>query len=273
VVVRVTDINNLPYPGARVVASVSAGGAVGEASVATDQNGQAAFHWTPGPGPVNGLQLAVEGVPAASLAFSAGSAVVAVTAVMSAAAPISGMAPGSLATLYGVNLGSGTSTRVLVNGRTVPVLYAGATQVNFYVPEDTPVGDATVAVEAPGGTSAALPVSVTAVLPAIFPDGNNPAFGAILVSGSAKTTSQQPAPRGGYVEIYATGLGTGGAVPVVYINGLLCKVVYSGPAPGFPGLYQVNVQVPADLPAGPHAWPLLLAIGGARSNEVEIGVQ
>jgi len=135
------------------------------------------------------------------------------------------------------------------------------------------VGDATVAVEAPGGTSAALPVSVTPVLPAIFPDGNQPGYGAIVVAGSAKTTSQQPAPRGSYVEIYATGLGTGGGAPAVYINGLPCHVVYSGPAPGFRGLYQVNVQVPADLPAGPHAWPLLLAIGGARSNGVEIGVQ
>jgi uncharacterized protein (TIGR03437 family) len=49
-------------------------------------------------------------------------------------------------------------------------------------------------------------------------------------------------------------------------------VSFSGLAPGFVGLYQVNVLVPADVAAG-SAVPVTISIGGATSNTATIVVQ
>jgi uncharacterized protein (TIGR03437 family) len=49
-------------------------------------------------------------------------------------------------------------------------------------------------------------------------------------------------------------------------------VIFSGLAPGFVGLYQVNVQVPAAAPSGA-AVPVALTIAGVQSNTVTIAIQ
>jgi uncharacterized protein (TIGR03437 family) len=48
-------------------------------------------------------------------------------------------------------------------------------------------------------------------------------------------------------------------------------VNFSGLAPGFVGLYQVNVEVPASTTAG-DAVPLVLTIGGVTANPVTVAV-
>ena len=95
---------------------------------------------------------------------------------------------------------------------------------------------------------------------------------------------------GEYISIYCTGLGDvttrpplGSATPadplastlvtpVVTIGGAPATVSFSGLAPGFVGLYQVNVQVPATAPPGA-AVPLVLTIGGLPANTVTIAVE
>jgi uncharacterized protein (TIGR03437 family) len=91
------------------------------------------------------------------------------------------------------------------------------------------------------------------------------------------------------VEIFASGLGAvtntpaTGAVssssplsmtiqPSVTIGNADAMVSFSGLAPGFVGLYQVNVQVPAAAPVG-GAVPVVLTIGGVGSNTVTMAVQ
>ncbi len=49
-------------------------------------------------------------------------------------------------------------------------------------------------------------------------------------------------------------------------------VCFYGLAPGFVILYQVNIEVPTDTPAG-EAVPVSLTIRGVASNTVSIGVQ
>jgi uncharacterized protein (TIGR03437 family) len=49
-------------------------------------------------------------------------------------------------------------------------------------------------------------------------------------------------------------------------------VTYSGLAPTFAGLYQVNAIVPAGVVPG-SAVPVTIAIGGVLSNSVTIAVQ
>jgi len=71
IVVRLTDSNSLSYPGARILATASDGGSVAPAAAVTDQRGQAAFRWTPGPASANQLQLALEGSPTVNLTMTA----------------------------------------------------------------------------------------------------------------------------------------------------------------------------------------------------------
>jgi uncharacterized protein (TIGR03437 family) len=49
--------------------------------------------------------------------------------------------------------------------------------------------------------------------------------------------------------------------PRVTIGGVPAEVLFSGLAPGFVGLYQVNVRAPSGAPAGART-PLVVSIGG-----------
>jgi uncharacterized protein (TIGR03437 family) len=88
------------------------------------------------------------------------------------------------------------------------------------------------------------------------------------------------------VLIYCTGLGAvsnppaDGApgsgqptmnTPTVTIGGAKAIVSFSGLAPGFVGLYQVNAEVPAGLAAGNE--PVIVELAGASSNSVLLPVQ
>jgi uncharacterized protein (TIGR03437 family) len=54
------------------------------------------------------------------------------------------------------------------------------------------------------------------------------------------------------------------ATPEVRIGGQPAQVLYSGLAPGFAGLYQINAAIPAGVAAG--AQPLTIATGGRSST-------
>ncbi len=85
----------------------------------------------------------------------------------------------------------------------------------------------------------------------------------------------------GFVEVYATGLGpvhpAAGfqqtyLTPQVFIGSLVApEVTYSGLAPGWLGLYQVNARIPPGLPPGSQS--LYLVIAGQRSNEVRVEIK
>ena len=100
----------------------------------------------------------------------------------------------------------------------------------------------------------------------------------------------EPAHAGDYLQIYATGLGKatpdgdpagaalptgqvappGGSplyetvtAPTVMIGGLPATVIFSGVAPGYAGLYQLDVQIPAGVTAGSDV-ALTISVGAAR---------
>jgi uncharacterized protein (TIGR03437 family) len=56
------------------------------------------------------------------------------------------------------------------------------------------------------------------------------------------------------------------------IGGVPTNVLFSGLAPTFVGLYQINVQVPADVPSG-DAVTLTVSIGGANANAATVAVR
>jgi uncharacterized protein (TIGR03437 family) len=269
VAVLLTDANRLPYPGARIVAAVTSG-KVTPAVATTDPAGLASFQWTPGPNSVNQLKLSVEAAPTVTLTLSAGSSVPVISAVVNAASYATGVAPGSLATLFGVNLGGAT---VVLNGVDVRTSYMSDTQVNFYVPEASSVGQAVLTVTVPSGWQVTYLIDLVAVQPGIF-------SGGIVHADSGASALTNPVRAGDFISIYCTGLGptrTDGGIarttvtPGVYFGATLASPSYSGPAPGFVGLYQVNVQVPAGLPSG--TLPLQITSGSTYSNTVNITVQ
>jgi uncharacterized protein (TIGR03437 family) len=49
-------------------------------------------------------------------------------------------------------------------------------------------------------------------------------------------------------------------------------VTFAGLAPGWVGLYQVNVQVPANAPVGGNV-PVALSVGGVAANQVTMAVE
>jgi uncharacterized protein (TIGR03437 family) len=241
--VRLTDANNLPYPGAGIIATPSLDGTVVPSEAFTDAQGLAGFQWLPGPAPVNLLTLAVDGQPAARITLQAGSAVPAIGSVVNAASMAPGMAPGSLALITGSNL---TGAAVKLGAATIAPLSASASQILFLVPPDIGLGTTTLT-----AGPAIASVSITAAAPGIF------AGGVVQVAG--------------YLEIYCTGLGITGAIPTVFIGATPVQPSYSGPAPGLTGVNQVNVQIPAGVARGLQA--VVLSVDSVSSNSVKIMVQ
>ena len=285
IVVRLTDANDLAYAGVRLSAVTSAAGSVTPSSAVTDAQGRASFQWTPGAAPSNSLEIAVADLPAVSLTLNAGSAVPAIAAVVNAASFENGVAAGALQTITGAKLAAGQTAsaaypwptvlagvRVLLNGNALPLLYVSDRQINFYVPPDAALGAGTIEVVA-NGVKTATPVAVAGGQPGIF-------NGAVLHANTATSAVTTPVAAGDYIEIYCTGLGPTKLVnglqqtaylPVVFIGAIPVQPVYSGLAPGLPGVYQVNVQLPKGL--APGLQPLLLSVNLTHSNEIQIAVQ
>lgn len=218
-----------------------------------------------------------------------------------------GVVPGEIATLFGVNLtaSSGinlTSTlplpnsflndSVLVNTQPAPLFAVdnvnGQQQINFQVPWEVADGPAAnIAVNNNGTTSSSISVPVLAAQPGIFNysvGGNT--FGAILHANFQLADTTHPAIAAETVLIYCTGLGTvhnppnSGAAgngqtttasPTVKIGGKNSTVTFSGLAPGFVGLYQINAVIPAGLASGNQA--VVVTLSGASSNSVLLPVK
>jgi uncharacterized protein (TIGR03437 family) len=281
--IRVTDVNELPYPGVRVQATVSDGGSLILPSAVTNENGVAQFRWKPGPSALNELRATLDN-GASVVVAAVGQPSFAAGSVVNAASFAPGISPGSIATIFGANLAGVNpgDAQVLVNGTGAQVFYADNRQVNFLVPANLTGATAAVMAKTSVGSSASANVPMTPTAPGIFFDTAS-GFGAILVTGrkSSSPWFDTVPMRGDYVEIYSTGLGpvqdlTGGlqqtiASPQVLIGGLPAKVSFSGLAPGFPGLYQVNAQIPDGVASG--VGTVSLSVNGSSSNEVKIRIQ
>jgi uncharacterized protein (TIGR03437 family) len=116
--------------------------------------------------------------------------------------------------------------------------------------------------------------------------GTGPAA-ATLGNGSFLNSSN-PVARGDVAVLYATGLGrvkgtvltgqpaTAAADCVnqvqVTLGGRAVAPDYAGITPGFVGLYQINVRIPADLAATGDV-PLKVTVAGVDSNTVTIAVK
>jgi len=117
------------------------------------------------------------------------------------------------------------------------------------------------------------PVPVPA--PVLFSlTGDGQGQGAIWDATTGTIASpNSPASIGEILSMYTTSLADGGVIPPqVAVGGRLAEVLYFGPAPGYPGYYQVNFRVPNSVAPGPIV-PVRLNYVNRPSNEVGIAVQ
>jgi uncharacterized protein (TIGR03437 family) len=86
----------------------------------------------------------------------------------------------------------------------------------------------------------------------VYATGLGPVSGAMVTGKPASSTSLQP---------------TTPQPATATLGGIPATVSFSGLTPGFTGLYQVNVQVPANVPSGSF---LSISIGGERAPAVPL---
>ncbi len=206
--------------------------------VATDDFGVGAAEANSIPFPTNlgGVNVTINGVQAPLVAMSSGQ--VGVNPFINAQVPYDAIQPGA-----------GSLTTSLVVTTTTPVYGSNG----FYLP----------------GGFAFPPVSIQIVpaAPGIFTTTENGLGQAILVylANLQIAAPSSPIPRGGTAFFYATGLGAlqppvadgaaspaspAVATPTVLVGGIMAPVLFAGQAPGFPGVNQINITIPANAPTG-----------------------
>ncbi|HYP15089.1 MAG TPA: PQQ-dependent sugar dehydrogenase [Bryobacteraceae bacterium] len=219
-----------------------------------------------------------------------------------------GLAPGSLATVFGngittfagvlqaqqfplpTDLGGSSVT---INGAAVPLIAVASSatneQINFQLPFDiAPGSTATVMVRANGQSAPGVQIPIVAAQPEIFLVGNGVPAVTSATTGSL-ISQANPAARGSIVSIWATGLGTVTNTPAtgqpasanplsfvsapveVRIGNALSPNVVAVLAPNYAGLYQINATIPSDTPAG--QVDLTLTTRGATSKAVTTWVR
>jgi uncharacterized protein (TIGR03437 family) len=175
--------------------------------------------------------------------------------------------------------------QVLVNGVAAPIFRLDPAVVFFQVPNATPAsGSADVVVLHPstGQILAAATFGLQPAAPGIF-TANAQGTGQAAATNSDGTpnNSGNQVARGGIITLWLTGSGfipgvqdgvaPGAAIstpvlPKVFINGLpATNIQYSGVSPQFPGLWQINVQVPSTTPPGNNI-PVLVTMDDYPSN-------
>jgi uncharacterized protein (TIGR03437 family) len=215
--------------------------------------------------------------------------------IVNGASFVSPVAPGSLFSIFGSNLTVSTATAatapwagqladvsVKVNGVSIPLNFVSPHQINAQLPFETSAGDATLSVTNSAGASDQVHFKVASAAVGIF----NVAFNQ---DGTLNSVSN-PESRGRVVVLYLTGQGpvnppvpTSQAAPgdvlsvatlpkSASIGGVDAEIQFLGLAPGFIGLAQANVAIPAGAPTG-EAVPLIVNVGGQPSNSVGISVR
>ena len=194
--------------------------------------------------------------------------------------------------------------------RVAPLFAASLHQINFQVPAATSVGTNRIAVRSAstGELIAGGSFLVAAAAPGLYTASfNGLGQGYIVNQDKQLNSASHPAPKGSTITLWGTGQGQvsppvpdGGAAlssPLSYsvtVNGSdaqtclnspqsMCVVFgnsspsfgvvqFSGLAPGWVGLWQINVTIPSTAPAG-NAVPVKVVIDGAPSNSITVAIQ
>jgi uncharacterized protein (TIGR03437 family) len=226
-----------------------------------------------------------------------------ITTVTNGASFVPGeIAPGSISTIFGTNLSSGTAQAtgtswptslggltVFVNGVAVPLNHVSPTQITFQAPNNALGGQPTkwdsLNISYQGGAGPFTAFTASASAPGIFAGPNG--WAIIQNQDLGINAADNPAAAGSYVTVNLTGIGAvdnpvaeGTSTPdsprsratapvTATIGGVNAKVAFAGLRPGYVGLAQASIQIP-NMPPG--AYPLTITVGSAVSNSAMIAV-
>jgi uncharacterized protein (TIGR03437 family) len=176
---------------------------------------------------------------------------------------------------------------VSVNGRPATLFFVSPEQINALVPFNTPESYATIQVNNNGVSSNAVTVYANDSSPGVFTlDSSGIGAAAALHSDFTIVNAAKPAKPAETILVYMTGLGAvtppladgAGAPgsplssatkqPRVFFSTQEGLVSFAGLAPGFAGLYQINVQIPGAAAPGSQ----LLSIDNADAFHQEASI-
>jgi hypothetical protein len=235
-----------------------------------------------------------------------------VTAVNGASQTVANYAPDMWVTLYGDNmanttltasqnpypnsLGGTTVTITDANGtvRQAPLYFVSPGQINMLIPTNTAFGLATLTVTNPNGATSSTIILVTRTAPGLFTASQNGSGVAAALVQRVKSDGTQsieqvvqfdssgkpvalPINVGTdsiYLQFYGTGIRYNPGLTSVKctIGGQSAQVLYAGAAPGFQGLDQVNVALPAGFNL--HGTVnVVVTVDGQAANTVTLAFQ
>lgn len=209
-----------------------------------------------------------------------------------------GVAPGSIVTVFGTNLATGTETasqnplptflagsELFIDGVPAPLFYASPVQLNAQIPYETPLGAAGALVKVGSNAPAAMQITIQPAVPGLFTSALGHAA-ALNQDGTVNGFGQAAAP-GSILQVFLTGLGpmdqsvaTGHAAPLnplakvtvpvsATIGAQDAAIMFAGLAPGLVGVLQVNVYVPL---LAPGTYPLVVQASGSSSNNAAVTI-
>ena len=215
-----------------------------------------------------------------------------------------GVAPGSVASLYGESLAAETvagpanplattlaGVTVRIGERTLPLYFASPAQINFQIPADVPVGDHTLTLSSPGMPDTTSEFSVVRNAPGLFPavlDGQ--LYAMVMHEDGTPVTAAAPARRGELLTIYGTGFGptdrvrpAGAAIPAspryllldpaaIQVGSARFTPESSFAAPGQVGVDAVQFRLDSSAPSGA-AIPIVLTVNGVSSNTLPLPIE
>jgi uncharacterized protein (TIGR03437 family) len=180
-------------------------------------------------------------------------------------------------------------TQVLLDNRPLPLYFVSPGQINYFVPMDigsSGTAELQVVRKSTGEILAAGTIPLARVSPALFVQGGfeQGQVAAINQDGSINAPGAE-VQKGQFITLYATGLGfvpnappegvppTGPtpaseSIRVLINTGFVPdeNIQYFGLAPGFVGVYQINVKVPTDQVAPGAAIDVVVQVRSTNSN-------
>ncbi len=221
--------------------------------------------------------------------------------VLNAASYTQTLAPGTWASIFGTQLAVSAASAptvplpktlaevksVTVGGVAAPLSYVSPGQINFVIPFETAPG-ASVPVVVTTSDGGSAPVNITLVrnAPALFTQNAQGTGMAVAFDANFQPVTSVGS---GVIILYGVGLGPTNPPPAssaqggasaeplnrvadqvqVFIGEVPCPVQFAGLAPGFPGIYQLNV-IP---PAAPASNRLYIVENGVTSNVTTLPIQ
>ncbi len=199
---------------------------------------------------------------------------------------------------------SSTDLPTMVGGRAVTVedsagmirpaglYYAGPNQINFVIPSDSASGAATVTLTQGSTPLLSLTTQISKVAPALFTangNGKGVASGFLLSVDSNGSVGTQPlfscgsgscgtnpidlgsAQNGAYLELFGTGFRNVSSQTAVTatVGGIPAAVTYAGAQNAYPGMDQINIQVPLQL-QGKGTADVIVTADGKTANTVQV---